>query len=97
MEQAREPPKLGHRAGWRPAGDDDYGDGGGRLPAPAPAPRRGEAARPHALATLCDPRPIGGRRIRCARASRQLRCLVSRRTPPRVSRPLDAGRATSLP
>jgi len=35
----REPPLLGHRAGWQPADNDDYGDGGGRLlPVPAPRP-----------------------------------------------------------
>lgn len=39
MSKPRDPPLVGFRAGWQPADNDDYGDGGGRLlPEPAPQP-----------------------------------------------------------
>jgi hypothetical protein len=43
----REPPLLGHRTGWQPADNDDYGDGGGRLlPVPAPQPHHPPSQAP---------------------------------------------------
>jgi len=38
MSKPRDPPLVGFRAGWQPADNDDYGDGGGRPPTPTQAP-----------------------------------------------------------